>query len=169
MNPAIFSGTSTFFPGMTPFNFYDNDYEFQVDADKVALFCARRLGFPIVDVELQDLNFYAAFEMAVTTYGNELYAYQIRQNYLSIEGASNANNLNNALITPNLSNIIRTSEQYGTEAGTGGNVTWYKGALNLLPGVQSYDLGSWATSNNILSSDLEIKRVFYESPPAMQG
>jgi len=167
MNPPIYPGSSSFFPGNTPFGFYDNDYEFQIDADKVALFCARRLGFPIVDVELQDLNFYAAFEMAVTTYGNELYAYQIQQNYLSLEGASNANNLNNSIVTPNMGTIIRMSEQYGTETGTGGNVTWHTGSLNLVAGIQDYDLGSWAVANNIASSDLEIKRVFYESPPAI--
>jgi hypothetical protein len=105
--------------------------------------------------------------MAVTTYGNELYAYQIQQNYLSLEGASNANNLNNSIVTPNMGTIIRMSEQYGTETGTGGNVTWHTGSLNLVAGIQDYDLGSWAVANNIASSDLEIKRVFYESPPAI--
>jgi hypothetical protein len=50
----------------TPFGFYDNDTEFQSDADKVANFCARRLGYPIENVELQDLNFWTAFEEATT-------------------------------------------------------------------------------------------------------
>jgi len=80
MNVPIWSGTSAFSPGETPFGFYDYDAEFQRDADKVANFCARRLGYPLVDVELQDISFYAAFEEAITTYGNELYAYQIRDN-----------------------------------------------------------------------------------------
>lgn len=85
-NIPIYPGSSSFFPGATPFGFYDYDYQFQVDADKVAKFCAQRLGWPIENVELQDVNFYTAFEQAVTTYGNELYAYQVRENLIDIEG-----------------------------------------------------------------------------------
>ena len=86
-NIPIWPGSSSFHPGDTPFGFYDNDPEFQIDADKFSTFAARRLGYPIVDVELQDLNFYAAFEEAVTIYANELYGFKIRDNYLTLEGA----------------------------------------------------------------------------------
>ena len=67
MNIPIWPGSSSFSPGETPFGFYDNDLEFEKDADKVAKFCSQRLGYPIVDVELQDIQFYTAFEEAVTT------------------------------------------------------------------------------------------------------
>jgi hypothetical protein len=167
MNIPIYPGSSSFYPGDTPFGFYDNDYEFQQDADKVALFCARRLGYPLVDIELQNLNFYAAFEMAVTTYGNEVFAYKLRQDYLSLEGAPTTLDLNNSLVTPNLNTIIKISEQYGSEAGVGGNVDYRTGSIDLIEGVQDYDLNSWAVSNNILSGDLEVKRVFYKSSPAI--
>ena len=36
------------------------------------------------------------------------------------------------------------SEQYGAEAGTGGNVPWYKGSIPLTCSVQDYDLKAWA-------------------------
>ena len=85
MNIPIWPGSSSFAPGETPFGFYDNDLEFDKDADKVAKFCAQRLGYPIVDVELQNIQFYTAFEEAVTVYGNEIYAYKVRENYLSLE------------------------------------------------------------------------------------
>ena len=49
---------------------------------KFVTFAARRLGYPITEIELQDLNFYAAFEEAITTYGNELFAYQASENFL---------------------------------------------------------------------------------------
>ena len=130
-NIPIYPGSSSFFPGNTPFGFYDNDYQFQTDADKVTRFCSLRLGYPIENVELQDLNFYAAFEEAVTVYGNEVYAYQSRDNYLSLEGATTASVLNNALITPSMANIVRLSQQYAEEAGTGGNVDWYSGSVTL--------------------------------------
>jgi hypothetical protein len=164
-NTPIWPGSSSFFPGDTPFGFYDDDTDFQIDADKVAIFVARRLGYPLVDVELQDINFYSAFEEAVTIYGNEVYAYQVAQNYLSLEGAPTGSNLNNTLTRPNLGTIVRISEQYGVEAGVGGSVTWRTGNLSLQKGVQKYNLNEWATSQSIDAGDLEVKRIFYESIP----
>jgi len=165
-NIPIYPGSSSFFPGQTPFGFYDNDYQFQQDADKVAKFCAQRLGWPIENVELQDVNFYTAFEEAVTVYGNELYAYRLRDNYLNLEGSLTSSNLNQAIITPSMANIIRISEQYGTEAGVGGNVNWYSGSVILTGSQQDYDLDVWAQERGISGSNLEIKRVFYQGVPA---
>jgi len=168
-NIPIYPGSSSFFPGDTPFAFYDNDNQFQIDADKVTTFCARRLGYPIVEVELQDINFYAAFEEAITTYGNEIYAYKVRQDFLSLEGAPTSSNFNNTLITPNMGSIVRLSLQYGEEAGTGGNATWKNGSLALSKGVQKYDLNDWADANESLGQNdsIEIKRIFYYADPAV--
>lgn len=164
-NSPIWPGSSSFFPGNTPFGFYDNDTDFQTDADRVAVFVARRLGYPLVDVELQDINFYTAFEEAVTTYGNEVYAYQVAQNYLSLEGSPTGSSLNNVLVKPNLGTVIRIADQYGVEAGAGGNVTWRTGSIALQQGVQKYNLNEWAVSQSIDAGNLEIKRIFYESIP----
>ena len=73
-NISIWDGSSTFSVGQTPFGFYDTDAAFTTDADKVAKFCAQRLGFPLMDVELQSGSFYACFEEAVTVYGNEVFS-----------------------------------------------------------------------------------------------
>ena len=168
-NIPIYPGSSSFQPGDTPFGFYDNDVEFQIDADKFTTFAARRLGYPIVDVELQDLNFYAAFEEAVTVYGNEIYAYKIRENYLTLEGADDTIDIKNVIVTPNLGRIIAISEQYGVEAGTGGNVDWHTGSIALTASVQDYNLEEWAKENipHYRNHDIEIMRVFYEAPPAI--
>lgn len=168
MNIPIWPGSSSFQPGETPFGFYDNDPQFQTDADKFAVFASRRLGYPIVDIELQDLNFYAAFEEAITTYGNELYAYQAQENFLSFQGASTTiASANNSLVQPNLSTEIRMSDQYGVEAGVGGNVTWYSASIHLQHNVQNYSLEALAIQEGVTLGDLEIKRVFYEAPPAI--
>ena len=168
-NIPIYPGSSSFFPGDTPFGFYDNDLDFQNDADKVTTFVARRLGYPIVEVELQEINFYTAFEEAVTTYGNEVYAYKVRQDYLSMEGGPTGSNFNNTLITPNMGTIVRLSKQYGEEAGTGGNVTWRTGSLSLQKNVQRYDLNAWAQQSASLAENdsIEIKRIFYYPDPAV--
>jgi hypothetical protein len=166
MNIPIYPGSSSFIPGLTPFGFYDYDQQFQTDADKVVTFVTRRLGYPIMEVELQDLNFYAAFEEAITTYGNEVYAFQTVDNMLSLEGAPADVSVNNALIIPGMSTVIRLSQQYAAEAGAGGNITYYSGALALTPGVQTYDLADWAISQSI-SGGIEIKSVFYQNLPAV--
>ena len=59
----IWPGSSSFYPGKTPFGFYDTEYLFQQDADKVANWCSTRLGYPIMDVELQDIHFYTCFDL----------------------------------------------------------------------------------------------------------
>jgi len=165
-NIPIYPGSSSFQPGLTPFGFYDFDFQFQDDADRLVTYCARRLGYPLTDIELQDLNFYAAFEDAITTYGNEIYSFQIRDNYLSLEGASTLTSVNDAIITPNMGTIIKLSQQYAAEAGAGGNITYYSGALALTPGKQTYNLKEWAISQSI-SGGIEIKTVFYQNLPAI--
>jgi hypothetical protein len=168
MNIPIWPGSSSFQPGETPFGFYDNDPQFQTDIDKFAVFCSRRLGYPIVDIELQDLNFYAAFEEAITTYGNEMYAYQAQENFLSFQGASTTiGSANNQLVQPNLAAEIRLADQYGVEAGVGGNVTWYSASIELSAGKQNYSLIDLSNQVGVEIGNLEIKRVFYEAAPAI--
>lgn len=170
-NIPIWPGSSSFHPGDTPFGFYDYNPDFQKDADKVAKFCALRLGYPIENVELQDINFYAAFEEAVTVYSNELFAYKQREDYLSLEGSpysyetSNVN-FQDAVVTPNLQTIVNLSEQYGTWAGVGGDVDWHSGSIVLTSSIQDYNLDDWAASVGLTGSDVEIMRVFYQAVPA---
>lgn len=167
MNVPIWPGSSSFTAGSTPFGFYDSDAQFIVDADKFAKFASQRMGYPLVEVELQDINFYTALEEAVTTYGNELYAYQIAENLLSFQGTtSSIAPGNNELVQQNLSNVVLLSNQYGTEAGVGGTVDWKTGSLALTASVQNYDLNAWAQSQGI-EGRIEIKRIFYEAPPAI--
>ena len=163
---AIWEGSSTFQAGQTPFAFYDADANFISDADKVAKFCAQRLGYPLMDVELQSGSMYACFEEAVTTYGNEVFQYKIRENYLSMEGDSSATSYNSKLIEGSLGRVIEITENYGTEAGVGGTVTKYSGSLPVSGGIQDYDLDAWATAQGI-EGGIEIRKVFYESPPAI--
>ena len=166
--PQIWPGSSSFdeVPNPTPFNFYDDDIEFSIDADKFASFAARRLGYPISDVELIDINFYAAFEEAITMYGNEVFAFKMRDNYLSLEGLESGSIMNDSIVIPNLNDIINISKQYGTEAGTGGSVTWHKGHVWTVPMQQEYDLAEWAEEEGI-EGGIEIRRIYHQGPPAL--
>jgi len=168
MNIPIYDGCPIWDPKAVPFGFYNDQVEFQVDAVKVAKFCAARLGYPLVDVELQSGSFFTAFEEAITIYGNELYAYTIRDNQLSLEGATTGSNLNQALITPSFEPIVRLTEQYGAEAGSGGNVPYYSGSFELTSSIQDYSFTQFLSGSSLTGSEynlgLEVKRVFYQEP-----
>ena len=58
-------------------SFYDSDTSFQTDAVTTADWCAKRLGYPLIDIELQQANFFTAFEEAVNEYSTQLYNFQI--------------------------------------------------------------------------------------------
>ncbi len=83
----------------TPFEYYDNDPEFVKDAKSVAKFVAQRLGtgLGLTQLNISDLTVYAAFEEAVTTYGNLVYQYKIRDQYINIEGSPAAPFNNNTV------------------------------------------------------------------------
>ena len=164
MNIPIYDGVPLWNPNATAFGFYNNDVEFQEDSVKVSRFATTRLGYPLMDVELQTGSIFTAFEESITTYGNELYAYLIRENTLDLTGLPYANlDLSKTVVKPNFENIVRLSEQYGEEAGVGGNVTLYKDFIPLTASVQDYDLKVWAKDKGITGS-IEIKRVFYQDP-----
>jgi len=74
----------------TPFGYYDNDSEFIKDAQKAAAFVAQRLGVGgtgNATTYITELTVYAALEEATTTYGNMVYQYKIRDNYINLEGS----------------------------------------------------------------------------------
>lgn len=155
--------------GNTPFGHFDNDPLFVSDAQKFVVYATRRLGYPIMEVELQDINFYAAFEDAITVYGKEIYEYKIRENYLSIEGNTTGSNLNNSLIQPSFGGIFRIARDYGSEVGSGGNVNYYTGSINMTANRQLYDLNVWASESSAVAvgDKIEVKKVFYAAPPAI--
>ena len=163
----IWPGSSSFFPGDTPFGFYDQDIKFQQDADKVSNWCARRLGYPIVDIELQAVNFYTCFEEAVTTYSQYLYESDIAENMSTLIGNSTGSNLNTSYIQPNLGNIIALAEKYGTEAGSGGSVKYKKGSIDITAGQQTYSLQELYADVEESGNALQIQKIYHYAPPAI--
>jgi hypothetical protein len=166
-NIMIWPGSSSFSPGKTPFGFYDNDFQFQQEADKVAKFAASRLGYPLVDIELQDINFYACFEEAITEYGAQVYQFKIRDNYQFLEGSSTNNDLEYTLTSPSMAGAIRVARQYGTEAGSGGDVTWKTGSIEIKQGVQDYNLQELFGDVEEQGKRIEIKQILHFAPPGI--
>ena len=85
-NKPIWPGSSSFTVGDTPFGFFDNDTLFQQQADSFAKHAAQNVGYPIMDVELLDINFYNAFESAVIEYSNQVNQINITNNLLNTLG-----------------------------------------------------------------------------------
>ena len=171
VNIPIWPGSSSFSEGSTPFGYYDSDVEFTSSADKTAGWCAKRLGYPIVDIELQDINFYACFEEAVTEYSSQVNQFNIRENLLNLRGSSTGSNLSQTQLNANLGGLISLSKDYGTEAGSGGRVTYYTGSFEVNTNQQVYDL---TDADNVTLEvgtpgvdKIEIKKMLHNAPPAM--
>ena len=148
-NIAIWPGSASFSTGSTPFGLYDTDNEFTSSADNTADWSAKRLGYPLTDIELQDVNFYACFEEAVTEYGAQVNTYNIRDNMLNLYGSEtgSSTNLAQKKVSANFGGLIELAEEYGTEAGSGGNVTYYTGSFAVSSSIQVYDL----TDSNLVA------------------
>jgi len=152
--------------GSTPFGFFELDSQFAADAPAAAKWAATRLGYPIQDVEMVDVNFYACFEEAVLEYSAQVNQFNIRNNIGVLQG-SNANvNLTQTNVAGSgLPYMIKLSQGYGTEFGVGGNVDWKTGSINLVSGQQTYDLQS--LFGDVAEGErIEIRRIFHERPPA---
>jgi len=167
MAHSIWQGSSSFASGQTPYGFYDADSEFSGSGnhsvDRFADWAGRRLGYPIVDIEMQSGSFYACFEEAVTEYSSQVNQFNIRDNLLHLQGQSTGSNLSGKRVTPTLGRTVFLSQQYGTEAGVGGYVDWKKGSINVTKDVQEYDLNALYAAVSE-SGAIEIKRIYHEAP-----
>jgi len=167
----IWPGSGSFTSGSsTPFGFFDSDSQFQSDAPKVAEWCAKRLGYPIVDVELQDINMFACLEEAVNEYSSQVNQYRAKENLLSLQGSSLDLDLTNTNMNANMQNLVNIAKDYGTEALSGGKVTVYTGSFEMVAGQQIYDLGDdniVTLESGSVSNGVTLRRVYHTQPPAI--
>ena len=152
--------------GSTPFGFYDTDADFQSDAPKFASWCAKRMGYPITAIELQDTQFYACFEESITEYSAQVNQFNIKDNLLSLKGQPTSSNLTHKRITNTMGEQIFLSETYGSEAQVGGTVPTYKDKIKINSGSQDYNLNTLLADVSG-SGAIEVKKVYYEADPAI--
>jgi len=166
----IWTGTATFTSGSsTPFGIYDTDSIFVSDAPKVASWCARRLGYPIIDIELEGDNFFAVFEEAVSEYSSQVNQFNIRNNLGSLEGQpSGENYTGKSVLGSELNNIATIAESYGNFANVGGRTDIKKGFIPVNTSQQEYDLQALYGDVNENGERIDITKVFYETTPAIQ-
>ena len=163
----IWPGSGSAVSGTTPFALYDTDSDFQTEAPQFATWCARRLGYPIVDIELQDTQFYACMEESISEYSAQVNQFNIRDNLLHLKGQSTSSNFTHKRVKPTLSENIFIAEDYGSEALVGGTTDIKRTAVSVNSGSQIYDLNALVGDVSESGASIEVKRVHYESRPAV--
>ena len=166
----IWTGSADFTSGSsTPFGTYDSDSSFQLDAPKVASWCAKRLGYPIIDIELQGENFFAVFEEAVSEYSSQVNQFNIRNNLGSLEGqATGSNYTGQSVMGSELNNVTTIAETYGNFANVGGRTDIKKDYITVNTNSQEYDLQTLFADVSESGERIDVTKVFYESSPAIQ-
>lgn len=164
----------------TPFGIYDNDVDFKNDAPKTSVWVAKRLGYPIVNIELDNQQIWACFEEATSEYSAQINQFNLRNNLDILRGQPKGRtaNFSQTLVDGSyLPTAVRMSQQYGTLAGVGGSTAIKKAYVNLTASVQIYDLindAYDATTGNTVSSSLslststiDVTKVYHEAIPAI--
>ena len=170
---SFISGSST------PFGIYDSDSEFRVDAPKTATWVAKRLGYPIINIELDNEQIFTCFEESTSEYSAQVNQFNLRNNLDILRGQPKGKvaNYSQTLVDGSyLPTTVRMSQQYGTLAGVGGSTSIKKAYVNLTASVSTYDLMNQAIDsetgkkfNEIFSgsSTIDVTKVFYEATPAI--
>jgi hypothetical protein len=164
----IYPGSSSFSEGQTPFGTYDSDALFSTDAPKIANWVAKRLGYPVQNVELVDENLYACFEEATSEYSAQVNQFNIRNNLDTLKGNPTGSNYSGKLVQgSNLPELIGISDAYGTLAGVGGNTDVKKGSIDLIANQQIYNLDTLWANVSESSNRIDVVKVFHEPTPAI--
>jgi hypothetical protein len=173
---SFISGSST------PFGLYDSDTQFRLDAPKTSVWVAKRLGYPIVNIELDNEQIWACFEESVSEYSAQVNQFNLRNNLDILRGqpkesSGGRSNYSQTLVDGSfLPTVIRMSQQYGSQAGVGGSTSIKKAYIDLIPNQQKYDIMSVAidveTSQSFAttfsgSSTVDVTRVYHEAVPAI--
>lgn len=176
---AKWPGSASFSSGSgdTPFGLYDSDTDFQHDAPLVANYVARRLGYPSIDIELNACQLFTCFEEAVTEYSAQVNQFNIRNNLYNLVGNertyekvndSQSLDLNGKWVEgSSLNQVIKISDQYGSEALVGGNIQLYSASIALTASVQTYDLKELFENQKHDGKKIEVRKVFNDGIPAV--
>ena len=167
-----YTDPSSFVSGQTPYGTYDADSTFQTDIVSVTKWCAQRLGFPVLQLEIPSGSIYACFEEAVNEYSQHINNYNIK-NWMweqygeksRISGSLSTGSANP--VTPSLGASIGLSDKYGQAVGMSENYDLKKGYIVLSGSQQDYDLQSVWADDNESGKRIEVQRVFNHMPAAV--
>lgn len=160
-----FSGTTR----PTSRGLYDNDSAFQADADKFVYHVMRKLGSPVLDVEIDLREIWDAFEEATVEYSQTINTYHAKNIMLdligtgtgSLSGSENAYPLGNSMEFARKSTL-----QYSHEFGTNSPWEWKTGSFRTTSDVQNYDLWAKISGSVPVGSSVQIRKIHHYEPTA---
>jgi hypothetical protein len=161
----------------TPFGVFDDESDFQSDADSVVNFVKRKLGDDILSVELTKKQIWACFEESSMEYGTLVNEYQTKSQLSNLMGISTGSNIQGKYAHETLDFILRLSEPYAQEGGIGGSYNTASGSIDLVKNQQDYDIydnlkdgaGNLIFSssmNNDGAGRLKILEIYHFNPQA---
>ena len=168
-----YSDPITFVSGaQTPYGTYDADSTFQTDILAVTKWVAKRLGYPVLQLEIPSGSIYACFEESINEYSYHINNYNIK-NWMW-EQYGEKNRISGSLGTGSLDPVVPThgpsitlSEKYGQVVNMGGNVDLKKGYITLSGSAQDYDLQDVWASVSESGQRIEVQRVFNHMPSSI--
>jgi len=170
----VYSDPTANASGSTPYGIYDNDSEFKNDSITVCKWTAKRLGHPIMQLEIYSASIWACFEEAVSEYSSHINNYNMK-NWLwesygaedRISGSIGTGSL--SVQHPHMGTTFVLSEQYGQAAAVGGDVTLHSGSITLVADKQEYDLQTNAANYEDSGSGkrIVVQRVYNQGPSAI--
>ena len=114
----IYKDPSSFTSGQTPYGTYDADSTFQSDIVSVTKWVAKRLGHPVLQLEIPSGSIYACFEESINEYSQHINNYNIK-NWMW-EQYGEKNRISGSLttgsanpVTPSVGPSVTLSDKYG--------------------------------------------------------
>jgi len=158
---------STPISGNTAFHYYDNEIGFVSDCINMYTYIKAKLGGNPgnLGVELVDRDIIISFEESVLEYSGMVNSYQAKSIITSILGMPQTlQGLESKLPRITLDFQKKMAEPYAPEVGVGGKYTLHSGSIDLLRGVQRYDLNVLHSGNVPTGQEMQIERVFHFNP-----
>lgn len=163
----------------TAYGYFDDDVDFQIDADKVATFVKIKCGNPILSVELTNKMIWTSFEEATCEYSNQISKIKMRSDLMNMLGmpTGSAGDVINKYPRQTLEFLMRQAEPYSSVAGIGGSYDSQIGYFELTMGKQDYniytDLKSFASGTLMLDTmatkgKIRISEIFHFNPIVAQ-
>ena len=164
---------STSANGDTPFGLYDSDSTFVSESVEVCKYVARKMGHPVMQLEIPSSSIYACFEEATSDYSTYINNYNMKNwmwnHYANSDKISGSIGTGSSdPVRPNAGASYYLSEQYGELVNVGGDATLHSGSITLSE-KQVYNIPTEASfsGTNHSSKRLEIQKVFNEGPSAI--
>jgi len=167
-DPFLTHAMPYFVPGSTPFGIFDNDVQFQQDADKISDYVRKKLGEPVMEVHMSSSQIYGAFEEACLEYSAMVNSFQAMSVMSSFLGAPTGtlSGYENKYTIKTLALAKNFADPFAEAGDVNSSVPRYSGSIDMNMGQQTYDIpgelfrtGQWDGTGTIV-----VHELYHKSP-----